>query len=206
MTMTPPSAVADTSPAKLGRKRDSANGRMDGDELGAVGEGRLDLDLLDDVGHAFHHLLAPQHMRAGLPQIGDRAAIARALDHEIGDQRHGLGMVELHTALETAARHDGGHGDQKLVLLARRQIHRPFPPAGPPSNRSDYKRLHQTCQIQTCQTRGNRQPRNSVRKSIVARRTAVASPRSRATITPFTKVTPALTSLAVSRSVRAFSK
>ena len=33
---------------------------MDGDELGAVGEGRLDLDLVDHVGDAVHHLLTTQ--------------------------------------------------------------------------------------------------------------------------------------------------
>ena len=100
---------------------------MDGDELGAVGEGRLDLDLLDDVGDAFHHLLAPQHVGAGLHQVGDRAAVARAFDDEVGDQRDRLGMVELHAALEAAAGDVGRHGDQQLVLFTRRQIHRSFP-------------------------------------------------------------------------------
>src|ERR1700738_952259 len=169
---------------------------MDGDELGAVGEGRLDLDLVDHVGDAVHHLLAAQHLGAVLHQVGDRAAVARALDDEVADQRHGFGIVELDAALEASARDVGRHGDQQLVLFTRRQIHRSFPPEW-----LDYKRLHQTCQ-----TRGRRHPRKSVRKRMVAPRTAVASPSRRATITPFTRVTPTRTSSALSRSARAFSK
>ncbi len=50
-------------------------------------------------------------------------AIARTLDHEVGDKRDGFRVVQLDAALEPAPRHDGGHGDEQLVLLARRQIH-----------------------------------------------------------------------------------
>ena len=39
---------------------------VDGDELGAVGKGRLDLDVVDHLGDALHHLIARQHMRARL--------------------------------------------------------------------------------------------------------------------------------------------
>ncbi len=59
---------------------------------------------------------------------GARSAVARAFDDEVGDQGDGFGVIELHAALEAAAGHDGRHGDQKLVFLTRRQIHRPFPP------------------------------------------------------------------------------
>ena len=65
-----------------------------------------------------HHLLAADHRAAVAHQLGDRAAIARTLDDEVGDQRHRLGMVEFDAALEPAARHHRGHGDQQLVLLA----------------------------------------------------------------------------------------
>ena len=64
-----------------------------------------------------------EDVRAGLHQLGDGAAVARALDDEVGDQRDRLGMVELDAALEPPARHHRGHGDQQLVLLARRQVH-----------------------------------------------------------------------------------
>src|ERR1700720_2628803 len=201
--MTPPSPYdGATSPAKLGRQRKGSTDRiMDGDELGAVGEGRLDLDLVDHVGDTVHQLLGVQNLGAVLHQVGDRAAVARALDDEIADQRHGFGIVELDAALEASARDIGRHGDQKLVLFTRRQIHRSFPPANTLANQPDYKRLHQTCQ-----TRGRRRPRKSVRNRMTAPRTAVASPSRRATITPFTRVTPARTSPAFSSSARAFSK
>ena len=58
-----------------------------------------------------------------LHQLGDAAAVARAFQDEIGDQRDRFGMVELDAALQPAARHHRGHGDQQLVLFARREIH-----------------------------------------------------------------------------------
>ena len=107
----------------------AADRLMHGDELGAVGERRLDLDVVDHRRDAVHHLIGGDDMRARLHQLGDRAAVARALDDEIGDQRDRLGMVELDAALEAAARDDRRHGDQQLVFFARRQIHA-FPPDG----------------------------------------------------------------------------
>src|SRR4051812_20699126 len=78
----------------------SADGSVDGDELGAVGEGRLDLYFLDHVGNALHDLLAAQHLGASLHEVGHRAAVTRAFDDVVGDQRDRLGMVELDAALE----------------------------------------------------------------------------------------------------------
>ena len=42
------------------------------DELGAVGERRLDLDLVEHLGDALHHVVAGEHVAAGLHQVGDR--------------------------------------------------------------------------------------------------------------------------------------
>ena len=96
---------------------------VDGDELGAVGKGGLDLDVVDHLGDPFHHLVAADDMRAGLHQLGDRAAVAGAFDDEVGDQRDRFGMVELHAALQPLARDDRRHGNQQLVLFPRRQVH-----------------------------------------------------------------------------------
>ena len=96
-----------------------------GDQLGAVGKGRLDLDVVDHRGDAVHHLIGGDDMRARLHQLGDGASVARALDDEVGDQRHRLGVVELDAALEAPARHHRRHGDQQLVLFARGEIHAP---------------------------------------------------------------------------------
>src|SRR3546814_9480982 len=53
---------------------------------------------------ALHELLARQHAGTVAHQFGDAAAIAGTFDDEIGDQRHGLGMIQFHTAFEPAAR------------------------------------------------------------------------------------------------------
>ena len=97
---------------------------VDGDELGAVGEGGLDLHIVDHLGDAVHHLIAGDHVGTGLHQVGDAAPVARALDDEIGDQCDRFGMVELDTAAEAVACDDGCHRDQEFVLFAGRQVHR----------------------------------------------------------------------------------
>jgi hypothetical protein len=56
-------------------------------------------------------------------QFGDRAAVARAFENEIGDQRNGFRMIEFDAALEPPPRHHRCHGDQELVLLARSEMH-----------------------------------------------------------------------------------
>ena len=68
-------------------------------------------------------------------QLGDGAAVARAFEDEIGDQRDRFRMVELDAALQPAARHHRGHGDQQLVFFARREIHR-----GPQSDQFNQSR------------------------------------------------------------------
>ena len=87
---------------------------MHGDELGAVGKSRLDLDVVDHRGDAVHHLIGGDHMRARLHQLGHGAAVARALDDEIGDERHRLGMIELHAAFEPPARDDAAIATSSL--------------------------------------------------------------------------------------------
>ena len=73
------------------------------------------------------------HVGALLHQLGDGAAVARAFENEIGNQRHGLRMVELDAALEPAPRHHRGHSDQELVFFARREVHRHRPCSKPAS-------------------------------------------------------------------------
>ena len=62
--------------------RGSRDRLVHGDELGAVGEGRLDLHLVDHLGHALHDVVAGEHRAPGLHQLGDAAAVAGALQHE----------------------------------------------------------------------------------------------------------------------------
>src|SRR4030088_1260547 len=68
---------------------------VNGDELCAVGKGGLDLHVVNDLGDALHDGVARHDMGAGLHQVGDGAAVARALHDEVADQGDGLGMVEL---------------------------------------------------------------------------------------------------------------
>jgi hypothetical protein len=96
---------------------------MHGDEFCAVGKRRLDLDVVDHLGNAIHHLRPRQHLSASLHQFGDGAAVAGALDDEVGDDGNRFGVVELDAPLEAAARHHGRHRDQELVFFAGRQIH-----------------------------------------------------------------------------------
>src|SRR5258705_2475099 len=70
-------------------------GIVDGDELRAVGERALDLDFVNHLRHSFHHVVTPQDLRAERHQVRHRSAVADPLEHFAGDERNGLGMVQL---------------------------------------------------------------------------------------------------------------
>jgi hypothetical protein len=110
-------------------RRCPADRLVRGDELGAVGEGRLDLDLVDHLGHSLHHLLAADDRGASRHQLGDAPAVARTLEHVVGDQRDRLRVVQPDAALEPPARDHCGDRHQQLVLLPRGEIHGACPPA-----------------------------------------------------------------------------
>src|SRR5262245_7295749 len=101
----------------------SPNRLMHGHQLGSIREGRLDLDVVDHFGDAVHDVAAREYVRARLHQLGDGFAIASAFDNEIGDERHGLRMIELDAALAPPSCHHRSHGDEQLVLFARSKIH-----------------------------------------------------------------------------------
>src|SRR5690625_2147080 len=48
----------------------------DGDQLGAVGKGRLDVDLLEHLGHPVQHVVAGEHLPPGVLQLGFGASVA----------------------------------------------------------------------------------------------------------------------------------
>ena len=77
---------------------------MDGDQFGAIGKCRLDLHVVDHLRHPFHALITGQHMAARLHHVGDRASVARALHHSVGDQGNGLRVVELDAPRQPLAR------------------------------------------------------------------------------------------------------
>src|SRR5579863_2483994 len=65
---------------------------VNGDELSAVRKCRYDLNVVNHLRDAVHHLRTGQHLLAGLHQFGHRAAVACALDDEVGDDGNRLGM------------------------------------------------------------------------------------------------------------------
>src|SRR5436305_7626742 len=73
---------------------------MHGHEFRPVRERRLDLHVMDYFRNSIHHLRAREHLRAGLHQLGDSAAVACALEDKVGDQRDGLGVIELDATLK----------------------------------------------------------------------------------------------------------
>ena len=64
------------------------------DELGAVGERRLDLDLGEHLGDALHHVVAGEHVPSVLHQIGDTPTVAGGFEHPGGEHRDRLGVVQ----------------------------------------------------------------------------------------------------------------
>ena len=111
----------------LGRETSASADRfVHGHQLGAVGKGRLDLDVVDHLGDAFHHLIAGDDMRAGFHQVCDGASVAGTLDDIICNQRNGFRVVQLHAARQPLTGDLGRHGDHELVFLTRCQLHR-FP-------------------------------------------------------------------------------
>src|ERR1051325_9597330 len=111
------------SPGIIGPSPRSADRLVHGYELRPIRERRFDLNVVDHLGNAVHHLRASENMRAGLHQFGYGFAVARTFEDEIGDQRDRLRMVELDATFEAAPSDDGSHRNQELVLLPGGKIH-----------------------------------------------------------------------------------
>ena len=93
------------------------------DELGAVGEGGLHLDDIDQLGDTLHDIGLGEDAGARGHEVGDGAAVTRSLQQLGGDVGHGLGMVELDAALEATASDVSCHEDQQLLLFSRCDPH-----------------------------------------------------------------------------------
>ena len=85
---------------------------MHGDELGAIGKGRLDLDVVDHFGDPLHHHVGCDDMRARFHEVSNAAPVARTLHHEIGDERDGFRVVQLDAARQPVAGHHGGERNE----------------------------------------------------------------------------------------------
>ena len=97
---------------------------MDGDELGAVGERRLHLHLVEHLRHAVHHVVAASARRGRLAiRSADRAAVAGTFQQEGGDDRDGLGVVESAARAPAGGRARSATWNQQAVLLMRCEAH-----------------------------------------------------------------------------------
>ena len=101
----------------------SANRVVQGDELGAIGEDRLDLHLMDELGHALHHLVLTQPGGAFLHQLRHALAVTGAFQHQKTEPGHCFGVVELQAAVQAPLRQQGRGHDQELVLFLGTEMH-----------------------------------------------------------------------------------
>src|SRR5262249_3270414 len=75
-----------------------ADRMVNGDELGAVGERAFDLNLLEHLRHAFHHVVASQDVEPRRHEVRHGPAVANPLEDLGRDQRQGFGIVQLEAA------------------------------------------------------------------------------------------------------------
>src|SRR5580693_8078711 len=101
---------------------------MERDELAPVREGRLDLNLVDELRDSLEHLIAADDLSPRLHELLDRPAVARGLEHPAGEERDGLGVIELDAAGAPVPRHDPRDVEKQLVLLVWRKPHGRRPP------------------------------------------------------------------------------
>src|SRR5215510_11709237 len=101
----------------------SPYGLRDGDELRAVGKRAFHLDLVDHVGHPFHHGAERKNSRPDAHDLRDRLAVAYELEDLGGDQRNRFRMIELHAAGKSFSRELAGAEDEELFDVTRSQAH-----------------------------------------------------------------------------------
>jgi hypothetical protein len=98
---------------------------MDRHQLGAVGEGRLDLHLAQHRRDAIHDVVRRQDLAARLHQLGHRPTVAGGLEHERAEDRDGLRVVQAQAAFPAAPGQVRGVREHQPFLLMRGQQHAP---------------------------------------------------------------------------------
>ena len=97
----------------------SADRLVQRDQLGAIGEGRLDLHLVDHLGDSFHHVVAGQHPASGIHQIDHGPPVASRFVDPRCEDGDGLGVVELQPSPPTLLGHLRRHVHEQSFLLVR---------------------------------------------------------------------------------------
>lgn len=85
---------------------------VDGNELGAVGERGLDLDVIEHLRDTVHHLLTAEHIAATDHEFGDLSPVTGTFQNVIGDQRDSFRMVQPEPTRLSSAREIGCVGDE----------------------------------------------------------------------------------------------
>ena len=93
------------------------------DELGSVGKGRLDLNLLQQFGHTFHDVVSSEHRAPVLHQVYYAAAVSRCFEDPRRQDGDRLGVIKPQSSRSSLTREVGGNMDQELFLLVRRDQH-----------------------------------------------------------------------------------
>src|SRR4051812_9302282 len=96
---------------------------VDGDQLRAVRERGLDLDVRDHLGNPLHNVLPGQDRGAVAHQVRHGPPVPGPFDQLVGDDGHRLGVVQLEAPPLPPARQISRHDDLELLLLARNQVH-----------------------------------------------------------------------------------
>ncbi|SKZ94627.1 Uncharacterised protein [Mycobacteroides abscessus subsp. abscessus] len=96
---------------------------MHGDELRPVRESRLHLNVVQHLGHTVHHVVASEYLTPRCHEFGDAASVPCTLEHVIGDQRDGLGVIQLHAPALPAPGQFRCVGDEQPFLFMWRQPH-----------------------------------------------------------------------------------
>src|SRR5215470_13100772 len=99
---------------------------VNGNELGAIGEGHFDLHFTDHFGDAFHDLIACENLTAFRHELGDGFAVACSLHYEVCYDRDAFGIIELDASCQTPPGNQRHERDHKLVSFTRREVHELF--------------------------------------------------------------------------------
>ncbi|GIT28090.1 MAG: hypothetical protein Ct9H300mP1_01360 [Planctomycetaceae bacterium] len=96
---------------------------MDGDQLGAVGEGPFDLDLGEHLGDPVHHLPTSKELPAQVHQLGNGPTVTDELQQLGRDKGNGFGVIEFQSTGESLLGDEPGVVKHQLLDFARTQVH-----------------------------------------------------------------------------------
>jgi len=96
---------------------------VQGHQLGSVGERRFDLDSVEHLGNAFHHIVAGQDLAAFFHEIYHGAAVSGTLKHPGGKQRNCFWMIEPQTPIAAPLGDISGNDHQEPLLFVGTELH-----------------------------------------------------------------------------------